>query len=392
MLTGAYDMTELDISRNIFTYATKELSQDAVICWILNEYNFPESSLYPLAVEFLKKLADFNPEEDGNQVVIKKQLFKIDILVYFPKSGRAIIIEDKVYGSERWNQINEYKKRLVDCSRNVEEKKSIGLDYLDESKMSTVYLKTGFMYYIDRLVKADVKIGGQAFLELLNKYQDKDVLLDRYIEYLENLLDWYEDHKNFADLKNLENFKSWDISKEQFTQYQLMKHLFDPADDSRNRKWDGESDKDSETGCYYIYHGSSWGKPWTQMIVKIKPFSSGRGNYKVFWRIDTDSKGPYLSLRFYDDYNKNDEEEKKEHIEMYGKECSKLETVLGKIKKNLSRPELYTISQAGEKNNEVKLLHIGLVDILKNWNDCGDKFVKDVNMITDEFMQSEVNL
>ena len=210
---------------------------------------------------------------------------------------------------------------------------------------------------------------------------------------MKNLLDWYEDHKNFADLKNLENFKSWDISKEQFTQYQLMKHLFDPADDSRNRKWDGESDKDSETGRYYIYHGSSWGKPWTQMIVKVKAFPYKNRNYKVFWRIDTDSKGPYLSLRFYDDYNKNDEEEKKEHIEMYEKECSKLETVLRKIKKNLSEPDVYRISSNGrEQKNEVEFLHVGLVDVLKNWNDCGDKFVKDVNMITDEFMQSEVNL
>ena len=40
-------------NNNIFKYATKELSQDAFICWCINWINYPESELYNLGRDML---------------------------------------------------------------------------------------------------------------------------------------------------------------------------------------------------------------------------------------------------------------------------------------------------------------------------------------------------
>ena len=38
---------------NIFYFATKELSQDALLCWLINGYNFKDKELYPKSKTFL---------------------------------------------------------------------------------------------------------------------------------------------------------------------------------------------------------------------------------------------------------------------------------------------------------------------------------------------------
>ena len=49
---------------NMFKYATKELSQDAFICWCINWINYKEHKLYNLGKEMLKEILfpDLNDE------------------------------------------------------------------------------------------------------------------------------------------------------------------------------------------------------------------------------------------------------------------------------------------------------------------------------------------
>ena len=68
---------------NIFKYATHELSQDAVICWILSFYNDKNSKLYALAKDLLLSFATLAPEDDT--IEIDKQVDNMDILIRFPK-------------------------------------------------------------------------------------------------------------------------------------------------------------------------------------------------------------------------------------------------------------------------------------------------------------------
>lgn len=87
---------------NIFNFATSELSQDAFICWCLNWLNYKGSELRALAVDLLKEFV----EEDissNQEIIIKRQFKKIDILVVFKELNRVYIIEDKVNSSEKKN-------------------------------------------------------------------------------------------------------------------------------------------------------------------------------------------------------------------------------------------------------------------------------------------------
>ena len=59
----------MTIEPNIFEFATSELSQDAVICWILSFYNDKNSKLYNLAEELLSSFVELETED--NKIEIK---------------------------------------------------------------------------------------------------------------------------------------------------------------------------------------------------------------------------------------------------------------------------------------------------------------------------------
>lgn len=52
-------------NNNIFKYATKELSQDAFICYCINYINYPNSSLYKLGIDMLEQILYPNIENDS---------------------------------------------------------------------------------------------------------------------------------------------------------------------------------------------------------------------------------------------------------------------------------------------------------------------------------------
>ncbi|MBR6356227.1 MAG: PD-(D/E)XK nuclease family protein [Alphaproteobacteria bacterium] len=104
---------------NIFDYATSELSQDAVICYLLSfgqeQYkdDFPKE--YSAAHNFLRKcgLIDENIIDIKHQYSIKgenSKSNKIDILVI--TDNYILIIEDKTYTKEHSDQIIRYVKAL----------------------------------------------------------------------------------------------------------------------------------------------------------------------------------------------------------------------------------------------------------------------------------------
>ena len=49
---------------------------------------------------------------------------------------------------------------------------------------------------------------------------------------------------------------------------------------------------------YYVDHGSSYGRPWTEMSVYSRKETKD-GCFYAFWRIDTDERGSYISFRLY---------------------------------------------------------------------------------------------
>ena len=137
-----------ELSNNIFSFATKELSQDAVICWLLNWIKYPESELYNLAIDMFDLLG-VKDIEKNQDISIKQQVNKADIVVTLHGQKQILIIEDKVYSTEHGNQIEEYRKFFDDLNNQR--------DYLDNKSndlysIKTVYFKTGFFYDEDKVV------------------------------------------------------------------------------------------------------------------------------------------------------------------------------------------------------------------------------------------------
>ena len=110
---------------NIFHFATKELSQDAFLCWLLSwayaEYNVPETKdFYNFAQIFIQKATG---RDDLTLKKISCQEKHIDILLKLTDTKGnlyAIVIEDKVLTQEHDQQIERYVKEITNIpSENI---------------------------------------------------------------------------------------------------------------------------------------------------------------------------------------------------------------------------------------------------------------------------------
>ena len=275
---------------NLFSFATSELSQDAFICWCLNWINYPNESLYPMAKDIFSNLLE-EKDLENEEVEIKRQYKKIDVLVLLKKSKKAYIIEDKTNTFES-NQITRYKEELEKDPK------------IKENTIKTVYFKTGFWFSNDYKTASDenkvnIKIDRKDFLDILNQYRGKNPILDDYCEYFEEVTKQEEKEKNY--LISEEEFcqkKYWElnIAWSAISQYEFIKYIFPNV---------------------YIRSGRSiGGGVYTQYdILKNKVFPDTRGEnltenkrtYSVFWRVDSKDKiGPYISINFYTEHSKGD--------------------------------------------------------------------------------------
>ncbi len=132
---------------NLFKYATKELSQDAFICWLLAwaDKQHQDNEMHFIGKRFLEALTNKFPEKNIpaiESINIYRQKFKIDILCLInttfnevlttknpPVNSLAIIIEDKVGAGIHGKQLEQYRKKI----------ESLGFN---DSNILGVYLKT----------------------------------------------------------------------------------------------------------------------------------------------------------------------------------------------------------------------------------------------------------
>ena len=357
-------------TNNLFQFATKELSQDAFICWCLNWIHYPDSKLYPMAIDLFKLLGQ-NDVDCNQKITIKKQVKKIDILVLFHDRRRVLVIEDKTYTSEHNDQLKRYKKI-------IEEELSIDFT-VDENNIQTVYFKTGYFFDDDKLIVADVVVDGEKFLDIISKnaYKGISEILDDYVAYLSAKLKENEQHENFAGKYSDEGLY---ITWSRISQYKLMRTLF-PED-----KWEKHTD------VFKVYSGTNnGGQPWTETcICEKQTYAGSKGDYYIFWRIDTDNNGPYLSLRFYEKFNKKDMESVSRHVFTY-------QALLNLAKSIVEYEELcfaWNDIEEGFTGNyyESSLLRIGLNPYLDNWKENSQGLIDSVRILTDCFLEKYKDL
>ena len=142
---------------NIFDYATKELSQDALICWLVACARDADGELRALGLDFVRALMragertmidtrnDRQLSYDGDCEVVevlcgpKQQYGKIDVYFLAAVDGNRVsfLIEDKTHTEMHGNQLERY--------RGI-----VARDEIEEKFVKAVYLKTGYVFDDER--------------------------------------------------------------------------------------------------------------------------------------------------------------------------------------------------------------------------------------------------
>ena len=337
---------------NIFNFATSELSQDAFICWCLNWLNYKDSELRDLAVDLLKAFGE-ESISDNQEIIIKRQFKKVDILVVLKELNRVYIIEDKVDSFESKEQTKKYTEEIEKEYKN--------------SEIKTVYFKTGFHFSPDKNVKVNKIITGKIFKEILEKYRNKNEILDSYYEYLVEKLRIQENEKDYLECK-AESHWDWNIAKSNIAQYCFLKEMF-----SEERV---KSFKNKGNGPVV--------SQYNLLEKEIISYGETGETFRIFWRVDTLTEGTYLRLSYYYIF-KNRKDSKtlnyKEISEMgYNIVHKKIYDIIEEYQNEL--PKIYKIKKCNYKEqNEIPILHINLKEYIKAGKDEMNKLMNEVKKL-----------
>ena len=361
---------------NIFQFATKELSQDAIICWLLNWVRFPDHVLFQLATELfaLFGISSFDIYQD---ITIKQQIKKADIVVALHKQKTILVIEDKTCSSEHDGQIKKYKEIF-----SIKDNQTLLGNTSDMMyEIKTVYLKTGFCYDDDKSVIADVKITANELFAVVSneRYHNKSEILDNYVDYLRTII---EENKHYADGFHNKNADGiYYVSYNAIAQHELIRSIFPEL------LWEKSSD------VYKIVNGSSSGRPFS--TIKICEDIHYRYStmedrfYSLSWRLDTNSQGPYLSLRIYDHgFDKSDELIVKKHVIRYDLYVVVCRRTLRQFQKDINVEWSDIKDKYTGSFKDSSLLSFRLADYLDNWADRGEELKREIRLITEMVLKA----
>lgn len=203
----------MERDNNMFKYATKELSQDAFICWLANFVNTDNIEFKKVGNDFIKLLADkinltnFNEYIKNNDysIEIKHQYKNIDVLLIIGKF--YIIIEDKIKSIERDNQILDYVYKLIK------------LDGVEQKDIFTCYYKMYDEYNVQEknlnaiITRADM-------LEFMKNIENRNLYMQDYYEYLLEIEKYSKIRDIKAkDLKKLDSYIVKNIQDSVYTSF-----------------------------------------------------------------------------------------------------------------------------------------------------------------------------
>lgn len=172
---------------NLFRYATKELSQDAFFCWLLEwaqqEYHLePEYNTAMCLMNMIFQKGKKELPEKIESVKIKKQYKGIDILCIV-NDRYAIIIEDKVYSNTHSDQLERYRAIMSSDFKNYE--------------IILIYLKTGVgIEYKHAEQQNYAVINRGELIKILTEYNSKNTILLDFREHIIEMEDKYSSFKN----------------------------------------------------------------------------------------------------------------------------------------------------------------------------------------------------
>ncbi len=166
------------MKNNLFYYATKELSQDAFICWLMSfamKNAKKEEGLCLCAKNLIRQFIKCDPTEEVWVTNIQRQYKSIDVLITI-NDYYLVVIEDKTYTEEHDDQLARYKKIIMD-------------DF-PEKVFKGVFWVIGFQHNLENVLKNGYLLfDRKMILSSLEKYYsmiDNRIFLD-YFDFLESL-------------------------------------------------------------------------------------------------------------------------------------------------------------------------------------------------------------
>ena len=186
---------------NLFEYATKELSQDAIICWLIayagttKSRDQADEALQQCGRTFVEALfakwEDFGEVELGNElrVEIEQQDHNIDVLARI--NGRhVLLVEDKTETGAHDGQLERYWQLVIDGHTAFES--------VTDETLYPIYLKTGNLSLGERRrieVKEGYRVFDRAdFLRVLDTYKGRNAIL---VDFRHYLTQWEEETRSF---------------------------------------------------------------------------------------------------------------------------------------------------------------------------------------------------
>ncbi len=273
---------------NLFDYATSELSQDAVICWLVACAAEATGDLQKCGLEFVRTLfragksdgiegvpvleanGESTPPYDGPCDVSRvnkptRQYCRIDVYFQAEVDGKTVsfVIEDKKDSRDHSNQLARHLKEVINDKNN-------------EDLIKPIYFKTGYMFSDEKesvkknnysLFKAEDMA---SFLRSQDVTQENEIL-HQYAEYLACQM------KMRADAQ-----ANWDLNQDH-VQWEFMWKLRDVMEDAAS-EWQpfvpNELSGFPDWTWGGLGRGTSKGTPWTQYWFAKH----------LFWRLDSGRK------------------------------------------------------------------------------------------------------
>ena len=186
---------------NLFDYATKELSQDAMICWLLKwaakehqELDRDLSNVGRALVNALLEKHETSPLTEINDVEVCQQHHRIDVLAKI-NDTHVLLIEDKTDSADHSGQLERYYE-------------AVRQEHPDKN-VYPIYFKTGNYQHSEksRIEEKPSHMGAKHwykvfdrcdFLRVLKEYTGANTILTDFCDYLKQLEKETDSYKDWT--------------------------------------------------------------------------------------------------------------------------------------------------------------------------------------------------